>query len=549
MPADGVNRYDRDSGNHHHGPVAAVWDGPGSKEPGASPSLGIHALSKTFATKTVLNSFELELQPGEIHVLLGQNGSGKSTLIKILSGYHVPDPGGKVEVGGRELHFGSPASSYNLGCRFVHQDLGLVETSSVLDNLFFGTGFPTTAGMIRRGPARKKARAALAGVGLEIDPDVMISTLAAAERTGVAVARALLSEDSDRPLVLVLDEPTATLPVNEINRLLSTLRATAATGVSILYVTHHIDEVTDFADRVSVLRDGELIDTWPVAKLDRKRLIHQLIGTELEKVQRLESPHADTRAHPPILTVSDLHAGPLDGLALQAWSGEVTGVCGLTGSGRETILGAIFGALPREAGDVRVDNELLPPLRTDAAIRTGVAYLPADRRASGGVMDMTAQENLTLVNLRPFWRRLFLHRKLESAEVNKWFEDLDIRPRDGAAAPLKTFSGGNQQKVLFAKWLREVPKVLLLDDPTQGVDVGAKAELHRHVLTTAKAGAAVIVSSTEVEELVTLCSRVLVIQEGKVVDEITGDRLTATALNRSFHLESIKAGNEGVTDA
>jgi ribose transport system ATP-binding protein len=151
--------------------------------------------------------------------------------------------------------------------------------------------------------------------------------------------------------------------------------------------------------------------------------------------------------------------------------------------------------------------------------------------------------------LRPFWRRLFLHRKPESAEVDKWFEDLDIRPRDGAAAPLKTFSGGNQQKVLFAKWLREVPKVLLLDDPTQGVDVGAKAELHRHVLRTAKAGAAVIVSSTEVEELVTLCSRVLVIQEGKVVDEITGDRLTATTLNRSFHLEAIKAGNEGVTDA
>lgn len=549
LPGNGSSGTGAENGYHAAGRTAAAWDAPGSSEPGASRSLVIRSLSKTFGVKTVLDSFELELAPGEIHVLLGQNGSGKSTLIKILSGYHVPDPGGTVLVGGSELQFGSPASSHNLGCRFVHQDLGLVETSSVLDNLFFGARFPTTAATIRRRQARERAKAALAGVGLEISPDVLVSTLGAAERTGVAVARALFADGDVATVALVLDEPTATLPVNEINRLLSTLRATAATGVSILYVTHYVDEVTDFADRVSVLRDGVLIDTWSVARLDRDRLIHQLIGAELEKVQRLESPHAKTREQAPALTVSDLRAGPLDGLALQAWPGEVTGVCGLTGSGRETLLGAIFGARPRESGEVRVGSEVLPPLRTDRAIRAGVAYLPADRRASGGVMGMTARENLTLVNLQPFWRRLVLRKKLEDAEVRKWFEALDVRPRDGAAAPLSTFSGGNQQKVLFAKWLREVPKVLLLDEPTQGVDVGAKAELHRHVLATAGAGAAVVVSSTDVEELVTLCSRVLLIRDGKVADEITGQDLNTTTLNRSFNLESIDAGNEGAKGA
>ena len=526
------------------GSVVAVAGTPGPEGPGVPPSLVIRGLSKTFGVKTVLDSFTLELMPGEIHFLLGQNGSGKSTLIKILSGYHEPDPGGQVLVGGSELKFGSPVSSHQLGCRFVHQDLGLVETSSVLDNLFIGGGFPTRAATIRRRAARKAARAGLDRVGLDIDPDALVSTLGAAERTGVAVARALMSEDGAPPHVLVLDEPTATLPVHEAERLRATVRVTAASGVSIIYITHHLDEVTGFADRVTVLRDGAVIDTWPVARLDRRRLVHQLIGSELEAVQRLESPHTDTRTQPPVLTVEGLSAGPLDGFGFQAFAGEVTGLCGLTGSGRETALAVIFGAQPRDAGTISVVGQVLPPSRTDLAIGAGIGYLPPDRRTSGGVMDMTARENLTLVDLRPFWNKIKLSRKGETAETKRWFEDLDVRPRDGIGAPFSTFSGGNQQKVLFGKWLREKPKLLLLDEPTQGVDVGAKAELHRHLLATAAAGTAVVLSSTDVEELVTLCSRVLVMREGRVVDEIKGDDVTAAALNASFHASSTDATND-----
>ena len=509
-----------------------------------SPAVEIRGLSKTFGVKTVLDSVELTVPPGEIHVLLGQNGSGKSTLIKILSGYHHPDPGGMVRVGGHGLQFGSPASSRALGCRFVHQDLGLVESSSVLDNLLIGPGFPTSAGTIRRGAAARVARAALARVGLDTDPAALVGALGSAERTGVAIARAMLAEDGTPPVALILDEPTAALPVNEVDQLLANLRATAATGAAILYVTHYIDEVTGFADRVSVLRNGVLVATWHVPDLDRDRLIHQLIGAELEQVQRLETPHADTRAKPPVLEATSLRAGPLEGLSLDAWAGEVTGICGLTGSGRESLLGALFGARPR-AGEVRVAGQVLKPHRTDLAIEAGLAYLPPDRRASGGVMDMTAGENVTLVNLRPFWRRMLLRKKLEKAEVAGWFEKLDVRPKDGISDPLNTFSGGNQQKLLFAKWLRETPKVLLLDEPTQGVDVGAKAELHRQILATAKQGAAVIVSSTDLDELVTLCSRVLVIRDGRILDEIADDDLTTRTLNRSFHLEPAAAGSSG----
>jgi len=544
MPADQMHSQDGHARHNGSGPVAALGGAPGPQGPGAPPALEIRGLSKTFGVKTVLDSFELTLQPGECHVLLGQNGSGKSTLIKILSGYHPPDPGGVVRVGGAELQFGSSASSRALGCRFVHQDLGLVESLSVLDNLLIGPGFPTSAGTIRRRTARKLAQAALARVGLDIDPARKVAALGSAERAGVAMARAMMAEDGVQPMALILDEPTAALPVNEVERLLVNLRVTAATGVCILYVTHHLDEVTGFADRVSVLRNGVLIHTWRVPELNRDRLIHQLIGTELERVQRLEAPHADTRAQPPVLTAAGLRAGPIEGLDLDVWAGEVTGICGLTGSGRESVLGALFGALPR-AGEVRVAGQVLKPERTDLAIGAGLAYLPPDRRASGGVMDLTARENLTLVNLKPFWRHLLLNKGAEKAEVVRWFEKFDVQPSDGISDPLNTFSGGNQQKLLFAKWLRDIPKALLLDEPTQGVDVGAKAELHRQILATAQGGAAVIVSSTDLEELVTLCSRVLVIRNGRISDEITGANLTTATLNRSFHLETAGAENNG----
>jgi ribose transport system ATP-binding protein len=505
-------------------------------------------LSKTFNGRTVLREFEITVQPGEIHALLGQNGSGKSTLIKVLAGYHTPDHGAVIRVGGRDLDPGSPAAAFQLGCRFVHQDLALVHGLSVQDNLFLTSGYPTRLGAVNRKAARRAAVRALSVIGLDIDPDQPVGALRPAQRTGVAVARALLGHDGELPAVVVLDEPTATLPTHEVHALLATLRSTAASGVGILYVTHHLDEIRGFAQRVTVLRNGGRIGCWDVPAISGADLVRQLVGEqladELDTAQESPRPGAPG-AGAAILTVSGLRAARLRELSLRVRPGEIVGIYGLTGSGREDALTAIYGSVRREAGSVRVESLELPAGRPDAAIKAGVGYLPPDRKALGGVMDLSARHNLTLPELRPFWRRGTLRRKLETAEVRTWFDQMKVEPRDGTEAPLSTFSGGNQQKILLAKWLRLAPRVLLLDEPSQGVDIGAKLEVHRQVAAAARGGAAVVVCSSEVEELVALCERVLIMRDGYVSDELTGPRVSVTDINLSFHADQGEPASGG----
>jgi ribose transport system ATP-binding protein len=506
-------------------------------------ALTVRNLSKTFNGRTVLIRFEITIQPGEIHALLGQNGSGKSTLIKALAGYHEPDVGAVVQVGSRDLNLGSPASAYHLGCRFVHQDLGLVGTMSVQDNLFLTSGYPGRLGLVDRKAARAAAAKVLHAVGLEVDPGQPVAALRPAERTGVAIARALLSRGNDLPAVVVLDEPTATLPTHEVEALLATLRATASSGVGILFVTHHLDEISGFADKVTILRNGLVVGCWQTNEITSADLVRQLIGEELAAELRQaqgSSPPAlpDQRpAEAVALSVTGLQAARLRDLSLRLRSGEIVGLYGLTGSGREDVLPAIYGSLKRDAGSVRVGEAELPPGRPDAAIRAGVAYLPPDRKALGGAMSHSARHNLTLPHLRPFWRYGTLRRKPETAEARDWFGRLKITPRDGMDLPLATFSGGNQQKILLARWLRLSPRVLLLDEPSQGVDVGAKLEVHRRIVAAARGGAAVLVSSSEVEELAALCERVFVIRNGYVSDELAGTRVNVRDINLSLHSE------------
>ena len=505
-------------------------------------ALTVSNLSKTFNGRTVLSEFEITIEPGEIHALLGQNGSGKSTLIKVLAGYHEPDAGALMQAGGRDLDPGSPASSYQRGCRFVHQDLALVGTMSVQDNLFLTSGYPTRFGRVDRKTSRRATSQALSVVGLDLDPDQPVAALRPAERTGVAIARALLSQDTALPAAVVLDEPTATLPTHEVNALLAALRATAASGVGILFVTHRLDEIRGFAQKVTVLRNGHRVGCWAVGEISGADLVRRLVGEELaaeldmaqESPQARERPqaHADGRA---ALSVTGLRVARLRELSLNVRPGEIVGLYGLTGSGREDALTGIYGSVRRDGGSVRVAGEELPAGRPEAAIKAGVAYLPPDRKTLGGTMNLSARHNLTLLDLQPFWRRGTLHRKPEVAEVKTWFERLKVEPRNAGDMTLGTFSGGNQQKILLAKWLRLSPRVLLLDEPGQGVDVGAKLEVHRQIVAVARAGAAVVVCSSEVEELVALCGRVLVIRSGYVSDELVGSRVNVTGINVSLH--------------
>ena len=503
-------------------------------------ALSITNLRKTFVGSQALKGVDLEVQAGEIHALLGENGSGKSTLIKILSGYHQPDAGGRVLIDSRPLEFGSSEASYHLGCRFVHQDLGLIATSSVLDNLCLNGGFPTRWGTVKSAQAKRMASADLARVGLDVDPSAPVRLVSPAQKTGVAVARALrqLGRDAEVKL-LVLDEPTATLPESEVEQLLETVRRVAARGIGVLYVTHRLDEVFQLAQNATVLRDGLKVATRPVESLDRRTLVSLLVGTELEEVraasQTLHSEHGEA-----VLRVKDLVAGPLTGVSFEARAGDIIGIAGITGSGRDAILGAVFGAVEREAGTVTVGDTVVPSFNPRSAMDAGMGYLPAERKTQGAIMEFSARENLTLSNLRPFWARGRLRRRGETEEAKAWFKRLDVRPNQAYEAPIMTFSGGNQQKIIFGKWLRRNPAVLLLDEPTQGVDIGAKAALHRQLLNAASEGAAVIISSSDVDELVAVCHQVLVMRRGKIVAHLRNDEITVAGISH----ESLGAGEE-----
>ncbi|HVX22317.1 MAG TPA: sugar ABC transporter ATP-binding protein [Acidimicrobiales bacterium] len=508
-------------------------DRPGD-QPGAGPALDVRGLSKSFANNLALDSLDLAIAPGEIHVLIGQNGSGKSTLIKVLSGYHVPDPGGTVHIAGEELSFGSAESSYRSGLRFVHQDLGLIPSTSILDNLALSSvaRYPTRWGTIRERAARADARRRLEQVGVRVDPRETVSVLGAAQRTELAVARALQPDEAHPARLLVLDEPTATLPVDEVEHLLATVRNVAGQGVGILYVTHHLDEVFEIARRVSVLRDGVLVGTFDIEDVDRPTLIRHLTGGVVEEVRR-DDTTITSAGSDRSLVVEDLSASTLRDVNLEVRPGEILGVAGLTGSGREAICRAVFGALERDTGRVVVAGREIPPGHPGAAMRGGIGFLPGDRKIFGGVMTMSARENLTLCFLRPYWKKGWINTKKESAEVKEWFTRLDARPAGAIESPLATFSGGNQQKILFGKWLRQELPFLLFDTPTQGIDVGAKAQLHRLLLDIAAGGTGVLVASTDTEELVTLCSRVVVLRGGRISEALEGADITPSAINHA----------------
>ncbi len=496
------------------------------------PALSATQVAKTFGGTRALADFDLQIEPGEIHALVGENGSGKSTFIKVLAGYHTPDDGAEVSVGGSALKFGSPDSAYERGCRFVHQDLGLIDDRSVLDNLCLNGGFPTRLGTIRAREVRAHAAELLEKVGLAVDPAARVGDLSPATKTGVAVARALRSDPRRPTHLLVLDEPTATMPDDEVEHLLTVVRRVAAGGIGVLYVSHRLDEIFRLCDRVTVLRDGHKVASGSTTDFTRSTLVNALVGTEFEDIHR-DVDESDLGKGIARLEVRGLRAASIQQLNLTVEAGTVTGIAGITGSGREKALGAIFGAVDREAGVVSVDGAPIAHARPADAIRRGVAYLPPDRKTLGGILDKTARENLSLLDLTPFWHLFRLRRKPEVREAATWFSRLSVRPADGMERPLSTFSGGNQQKILFAKWLRINPSVLLLDEPTQGVDIGAKAALHHQLLDVARDGGTVLVSSTDVEELAAICTRVVVMRNGRIAADLTGEALNQGAITRA----------------
>ncbi|MGY1815520.1 sugar ABC transporter ATP-binding protein [Blastococcus sp. SYSU D00820] len=491
------------------------------------PLLRVRGLSKTFPGLRALDAVDLDVYPGEVVAVVGQNGSGKSTLVKVLAGLHDPDPGARIELRGPGGALaGGPAAHGEL--HFIHQDLGLVPMLSTVENLDLGRshGLRTLAA-VRGAQERRRAQELIARFGASFPVDVPVSELTASERTIVAIARAL--DGWSRPdNVLVLDEPTASLHGEEVGRLFEAVRRVAAAGAGVVFISHRLDEVIDLADRVVVLRDGRKVADVPVAGLDRAGLVRLIIGRDVAERQFARGgPAASSQ---PALEVSGLTGATVHGVDLTLYPGEVVGVTGILGSGREQLCSLLFGSTASWAGEVRVAGRPLRRGDPRAAIRTGMGFVPADRRVAGAVMTMNARENLTLPRLSSLRRRSGrLDGRAERAEARHWASEVGLRPAEPERR-LELFSGGNQQKVVLAKWLRNEPPVLLLDEPTQGVDVGAQASIYQLIRLAADRGSAVLVTSSDTKELAALCDRVLVFREGRLVNELPREELSETRL-------------------
>lgn len=483
-------------------------------------------MTKSFPGLKALDDVSLEVASGEIVAVLGQNGSGKSTLVKILDNLQPPDPGGSVEF------LEAPGAGSRATLQVIHQDLGLVADLDTLENLDIGHN-RGLQGLLpfRRAKERNYARDLLAQFRVDLDLHARVENLSAAEKSVVAIVRALDGWDK-RENILVLDEPTAALHKSEVDILFDVVRRVASNGAGVIFISHRLDEVMQLADRVVVLRDGVIVADEPISQVTESTLVSIIAGRELAQVDSLRDQAPQPASDEPVLEVNDLAGETLSDLSFQARGGEIVGIAGLLGSGREHVGGLIFGAHRRTAGEILVNGHLVPPADPRHAIKRGVASVPPDRHTSGAVMDMYVRENITLPNLRKVSGLLApLRRSAERADVLPWISKVDLRPPD-PERELRTLSGGNQQKVVLAKWLRNDPQLLILDEPTQGVDVGAKASIYELIVGAADEGRAIVVISSDLKELATICDRVIVLRDGVVGSEIARADLSTERILR-----------------
>jgi rhamnose transport system ATP-binding protein len=503
---------------------------PGQTEPGARTLLSLRGIEKSFGAVRALRGVDLELCAGEVHALVGENGAGKSTLIGVITGAHAPDAG-TLEVLGQRVHSLTPRSAIELGIAVIYQQPALFGELSIAENLLIGTG----GALISWRARYRKARELLDAVGAHIDPRASANSLPLAEQQLVEIARALRTETP----ILILDEPTAVLPRVEAERLLERLSQLRSRGVGILYVSHRLEEVVRLADRVTVLRDGASVWTAAMQGVSHATLVRHMVGRELapaglqaQGASRALGASREGRASgPPALEVRGLssRAAGLADIAFDIGAGEVLGLAGLVGAGRSDLAACLFGLAPIDAGEVHVRGRQVSIDGVSAALDAGLALAPADRRRHGVIPLLSVAENIALAQLNRLARRGCVERAAERELARHWIEALHVKV-DSPDARVDTLSGGNQQKVVLARWLAREPRVLILDEPTQGIDVAGRAEIHRLIRELSERGLAVLLISSDLPELTALADRVAVMRRGRLVGVLAREDATQEAV-------------------
>lgn len=482
--------------------------------------LEVRQVSKSFPGVRALEEVDFVLKAGEVHALVGENGAGKSTLIKIISGVYRADSG-TISLEGRPVEFNHPNAARAAGIGTIFQDFELANNLTVAENISLGRQ-PRRGGLVDWGAVHARACQVLGALQVPLDPAAVAGTLGVGEQQIVEIAR-IVSEDVK---VLIMDEPTSSLSNEEVDRLFEIIKKVTAQGVGVIYISHRLEEVFRISDRVTVLRDGRIIGTYPARETEPATIVGAMLGERKHTVDYKEGRQGDRV----VLDVANL-AGPLlkHPVSFRLSQGEILGLAGLLGSGRSEILKTLFGLGGTVSGSVQVDGRAVSLRNPHQAMTAGLALVPEDRHREGILPNLTVRENMVISCLAPLMRAGFVNPAREGRFVRESIADFGVKTA-GPEVPISNLSGGNQQKVVFAKWCATRPQILLLDEPTRGVDVGAKAELYGIVDRLVEQGLSVVLVSSELKELLDVCDRILVIRNGRITDEVMRDRFDYTSI-------------------
>jgi rhamnose transport system ATP-binding protein len=499
--------------------------------------LALQDVSKSFGAVAALRGAQLELRAGEAHALVGENGAGKSTLVKILAGVHGPD-GGRVLLDGQPLVLDGPAAARAAGIAVIYQEPTLFPDLSVAENIFMGRQPLAGGRRIDRKALTERCRALFERLGVHMDPDRPARGLSIADQQMVEIAKAL----SFDARVLVMDEPTAALSGVEVERLFAVARALRDQGAAVLFISHRFDEVFDLCDRITVMRDGQWVSTDRTADLTVDQVVRRMVGRDVADL----FPKQEVAAGDVVLEVRGLtRRGVFSDISFDVRAGEIVALAGLVGAGRSEVMRAVFGVDGYDAGSVRVHGRELKGGSPAAAMAAGIALVPEDRRQQGLVMELSVERNATLTRRWELARAGLLSARRERATAAEWTTKLQVKAGK-LSDPVSTLSGGNQQKVVLAKWLSTEPTVLVVDEPTRGIDVGTKSEVHRLLSQLAADGLAVVMISSELPEVLGMADRVLVMHEGRLVDDIPRARADEDGVMLAATGQTARAAELGV---